>query len=109
MVTRQRLLTCYPWVTWRRLTVYNPHMPQESIFARVEKATAWFPEREGQGVLVNDSLIMTAAHYIDHDSEGGMVLGDLFVEKIQFAYAVQSVGGIDDMEAIITPLADWRA
>ena len=84
-------------------------MSQESIFARVEKATVWFPEREGQGVLVNDSLIMTAAHCIDHDSEGGMVLGDLFVEKIQFAYAVQSVGGIDDMEAIITPLADWRA
>ena len=78
-------------------------MPQESIFARAEKATVWFPRNNGLGVLVtgpDDGLafnkwIITAAHCIHHDSEGGMVLGDYYLEKVR----------ITDAEFTVRPLA----
>ena len=58
-------------------------MPKESIYADVEKATVSILRKGGQGVLVNDGLIITAAHCIDYSLDGGMVLGDPFFERIK--------------------------
>ena len=56
-------------------------MPKDSIYADVANATVSILEKVGQGVLVNDYSIITAAHCINYSLEGGMVLGDLFPEK----------------------------
>jgi trypsin-like peptidase len=61
------------------------------VNARTEKATVQFLQRNrkggykpvGQGVLVPGDLILTAAHCIDWDALGGMVLGNRYVERIE--------------------------
>ena len=78
-------------------------MPQESIFARAKRATVWFQRNNGLGVLVSgldDGLafnkwIITGADCIHYDSEGGMVLGDYYLEKVR----------IKDAEFTVRPLA----
>jgi hypothetical protein len=49
---------------------------------RVAAATVVTTRKEGQGVLVTGGFILTAAHCISWDHNGGMALGDHFVEPI---------------------------
>ena len=55
----------------------------EDIYTDVAKATVTLSGKDGQGVLVNSNLILTAAHCIDFRCEGEMVLGDYFIEEIK--------------------------
>jgi S1-C subfamily serine protease len=74
----------------------------EETRKRVEKATVRLTKKSGQGVIVPDGLILTAAHCIEWCCEGGMVLGDFFLEEIEFGgqkivaqvYAVEPVSDI---------------
>jgi len=58
-------------------------MLEENIRADVEKATVTILGRIGQGVLIKNNLIITAAHCIDFKNEGEMVVGGYFIEKIK--------------------------
>jgi hypothetical protein len=49
----------------------------------VEKATVRLTIKGGQGVLVPGGLIVTAAHCVNWSIEGGMVLGDYYIEEIE--------------------------
>ena len=87
-------------------------MDEERIYTRVAAATVTILGKQGQGVLVNDKLIITAAHCISHSSDGEMVLGDMFHERIRIGareftvapLAVEPVldiailGALDDQE-----------
>ncbi len=53
------------------------------MYTDVAKATVTLLRKGGQGVLVSSNLILTAAHCINYECEGGMVLGDYFIEKIK--------------------------
>ena len=76
------------------------------IQSRVANATVIVQTKErgtGQGVLVHGSYVLTAAHCVDWDHEGPMVLGDHFIQKIRTAsgkdlivspYAVEPVSDI---------------
>src|ERR1043165_2135709 len=55
----------------------------QSIRKIIERATVSLPKKQGQGVLVPGNLIVTAAHCIDFSVEGGMVLGDRFIEEFR--------------------------
>ncbi len=56
---------------------------QESTYDDVVKATVTFLRKEGQGILVNGNLILTAAHCIDFSCEGEMALDHHFIEDIK--------------------------
>lgn len=43
---------------------------------QVERATVRLPEKGGQGVLVRGGCVLTAAHCIEWNCDGGMALGD---------------------------------
>ena len=73
----------------------SPQMPESSTYASVAKATVSILGKGGQGVLVNDELIITAAHCISYSLSGGMVLGNLYLEKIR----------IHEREFTVRPLA----
>jgi hypothetical protein len=45
-------------------------------------AVVQIPSVIGRGVLVGE-IILTAAHCINWSTEGGMVMGDYFVEEIE--------------------------
>lgn len=49
------------------------------------KATVRLLGKGGQGVLVPGKLILTAAHCVTWDADGGMVLGDHYIEDITTA------------------------
>jgi hypothetical protein len=49
----------------------------------VEAATVRLPRRGGQGVLVPGGYVLTAAHCIAWNSEGGMALGDHCLEPVE--------------------------
>jgi len=70
-------------------------MLQDSIYTDVAKATVTLLRKGGQGVLVRNNLIITAAHCIDFRIEGEMVLGDYFIEEIKTG----------ERELKVTPLA----
>jgi hypothetical protein len=57
--------------------------------ARIANATVQIPTKGGQGVLVPDGFILTAAHCINWTSEGGMILGDWFIEKVKTAAGME--------------------
>ena len=61
-------------------------MLKESTYTDVANATVTILGKGGQGVLVNGNMIITAAHCIDYSLDGGMVLGDFFLEKIKGFY-----------------------
>jgi hypothetical protein len=50
---------------------------------RIERATVTITKKGGLGVLVGGGLIITAAHCIDFNCEGGMVLGDYYLEEFE--------------------------
>jgi len=58
-------------------------MIRKSIYTDVAKATVTFLRKGGQGVLVSNNLIITAAHCINFSCEGEMALGDYFIEEIK--------------------------
>ncbi len=51
--------------------------------AKIEAATVRFPRKDGQGVLVPGQMIVTAAHVVSWSTEGGMALGDYYIEEIK--------------------------
>ena len=58
-------------------------VPRNPMYNDVANATVTLLQKGGRGVLVNSNLIITAAHCIDFNCEGGMVLGDNFIEEIK--------------------------
>lgn len=52
-------------------------------FTRIEKATVTLLKKGGQGILVKNQMILTAAHCVDYDFSGAMVLGEYFYEEIE--------------------------
>jgi hypothetical protein len=46
------------------------------------RATVNLPEKRGRGVLVPGNLILTAAHCLNYSTEGEMVLGDHYLERV---------------------------
>jgi hypothetical protein len=58
-------------------------MLQERIYKEVAKATVTLSGKGGQGVLVNNNLIITAAHCINFSCEGEMAFGNDFMEEIK--------------------------
>jgi hypothetical protein len=53
------------------------------FYSDIEKATLTVLKLSGQCVLVNERMILTAAHCIDFSTEGGMVLGGFFIEELR--------------------------
>ena len=53
------------------------------MYTDVAKATVTLLGKGGQGILVSDGLIITAAHCIDFRYEGAMALGHYFIEEIK--------------------------
>lgn len=68
----------------------------------VESATVWLKNRGGQGVLVPGGYILTAAHCVEWDTEGGMALGDYHFEPLRTASGASLVGSVCAVE----PVAD---
>jgi len=52
---------------------------------RIVAATVQLPKRGGQGVLIRGGLVMTAAHCIEWNADGGMAMGDWQVETVETA------------------------
>ena len=80
----------------------------EETRKRVEKATVRLTKKGGQGVIVPDGLILTAAHCIAASLEGDMVLGDFFLEEIEFGgqkivAQVYVVEPVSDIAVLGTP------
>jgi Trypsin-like peptidase domain len=55
----------------------------DSLKQQVERATVTITKKRGRGVLVPGNIILTAAHCVDYSCDGGMALGDFFLEEIQ--------------------------
>jgi len=49
----------------------------------IENATVTITKLGGRGVLIGNNMILTAAHCIDFEIEGGMVLGDFSIEEVK--------------------------
>ena len=71
------------------------------FYSLVAQATVTLPKKQGQGVLVDGNLILTAAHCIDFTCEGAMTLGDYFVEEVHSGGEVMRVAPL-----AIEPLVD---
>lgn len=67
-------------------------MITKEIQKKVENATVKLLGKGGQGVLVRNNMILTAAHCIDWDCRGGMVLGDYRIEEIETVRGKLKVG-----------------
>lgn len=55
----------------------------------MEQATVSLLKLRGRGVLVDGNIILTAAHCINFETTGGMVLGDYYIEDIKTAKGVK--------------------
>ncbi len=62
--------------------------------AKVEQVTFRLKGTGGQCVYVGDGIFLTAAHCINWEGTGGMMLGDFFVEEIVAGDSVVKVGPI---------------
>jgi hypothetical protein len=77
-------------------------MISKGLQDKIANATVKISKKEGRGVLVRNQLILTAAHCINFNCEGYMVLGDHFIEEIETingrlkveVYAVEPVSDI---------------
>ena len=86
-------------------------MPKETIYADVANATVSVPG--GLGVLVNDWLIVTAAHCVTWSLEGDMVIGRPSFEPIaahgretMFAALTLAVEPVKDIAVLGSPVHD---
>jgi len=70
-------------------------------FSNVEKATVTFIKKGGQGILINNGLILTAAHCVDFDNNGKMTLGEYYIEEIQTYQGILKVSPLS-----IEPISD---
>jgi S1-C subfamily serine protease len=70
--------------------------------ARVEAATVRLSKKGGQGVLVAGGYVLTAAHCVDWNTEGGMTLGDCRVEPIETATGLS----LTAIVCAVEPVAD---
>lgn len=69
---------------------------------KIEAAVVNLVGKGGQGVLVPGGFILTAAHCLEFNCEGGMVLaGDYFIEEVK-----TSLGKIKAAPAAIEPISD---
>jgi hypothetical protein len=77
--------------------------------ARVERAVVQFSRNGGRGILVPGGFILTAAHCVSWSLEGGMVLGDDYLERVQTAdgeellLAVLAVEPVADVAVLGAP------
>jgi len=55
----------------------------KNLKARIAQSTVTITQLGGRGVLVDGNMILMAAHCINYSTEGGMVLGDYFIEEIE--------------------------
>lgn len=58
-------------------------MLSEKTRKRVEMATVRLTKKNGQGVIVQGGLILTAAHCVEASIEGEMALGDFFLQEVE--------------------------
>ena len=58
---------------------------RRDALANVERAVVQLLKLGGRGVLVPGGYILTAAHCVDWDHSGGMVLGEYYHEKVKTA------------------------
>jgi hypothetical protein len=95
-------------------------MLSASVKQRVVRATVRIIRSGARGVLVPGGYILTAAHCIDWDGRGGMVLGDHFFEPVEtrdgasFLTQPQAVELMSDIAALGQPdnqtvPEDWEA
>ncbi len=82
---------------------------KESLRVDIEKATVTV-NGGGQGVLVNNNLILTAAHCVECNCDGGIALGDVVVCEItsgqtKFKAMLLAVDPVSDI-AVIGSLDD---
>lgn len=80
-----------------------------SALARIEQATVQLPKRGGRGVLVAGGYILTAAHCVGWSHEGGMALGDHYLEEVRtrdgraFRLEVAAVEPVADVAVLAEP------
>ncbi len=55
---------------------------KDHIRKTIEDASVSLPRLEGRGVLVPGGVILTAAHCVSFETDGGMVLGDYHIEEV---------------------------
>ena len=67
---------------------------------RVARATVRLRETGGRGVLVPGGFVVTAAHCINWDGHGGMVLGDPYLTKIVTASGEELVLQVHAVEPV---------
>jgi hypothetical protein len=79
-------------------------MLSEIIRTQIEQATVTLTKKGGQGVLIKGNLILTSAHCIDFSVEGGMVLGDYFIEDL-----LTSRGELKCCPVALEPMTDIAA
>lgn len=53
------------------------------MLGKVEQAIVDLPAKGGRGVIVPGGYILTAAHCVSWDTEGGMTLGDFYFQEVK--------------------------
>ena len=72
-----------------------------SILDQVEKAVVNISKKKGQGILVDNYNIITAAHCITWECEGDMAMGGFYIEDIEMGGKRLKVGPI-----VVEPVSD---
>jgi hypothetical protein len=78
----------------------------EPMKALIEAAVVRLPAKGGLGVLVPGGFVLTAAHCIDWNGEGGMALGDVHLTEIEtrsgerFRLSVCAVEPVSDLAVL---------
>lgn len=65
----------------------------KDIRAEVAKATVKLTQKGGQGILVGKEMIITAAHCLEFDCKGGIVLGENIVAVGNTQYGIETARG----------------
>jgi len=67
-------------------------MITKEIRKKIESATVTILKKGGRGVLVRNSMILTAAHCVNWNCDGEMALGDYYIEEIETIRGKLKVG-----------------